>query len=87
MLDGVNDEEQHAHLLGKLLETFEVIVNMISFNPIGILSQFDTSGDKNLLITTLRKQMGQDISGACGQLVIKKSAGAGGVTNIEDLHL
>jgi hypothetical protein len=25
MLDGVNDEEQHAHLLGKLLETFEVV--------------------------------------------------------------
>ncbi|GJS38131.1 hypothetical protein Tco_1062213 [Tanacetum coccineum] len=72
MLDGVNDEEQHAHLLGKLLETFEV---------------FDTSGDKILLITTVRKQMGQDISGACGQLVIKKSAGVGGVTNIEDLHI
>ncbi|GKG28354.1 hypothetical protein Tco_0406681, partial [Tanacetum coccineum] len=31
--------------------------------------------------------MGQDISGACGQLVIKKSAGAGAVTDIEDLHL
>ena len=25
MLDGVNDEEQHAHKLGKLLETFEVV--------------------------------------------------------------
>ncbi|GKF00073.1 dual-specificity RNA methyltransferase RlmN [Tanacetum coccineum] len=67
MLDHVNDEEQHAHLLGKLLQTFEVI--------------------KKLLITTVRKQMGQDISGACGQLVIKKSAGAGAVTDIEDLHL
>ncbi|GKA72564.1 hypothetical protein Tco_0778780 [Tanacetum coccineum] len=31
--------------------------------------------------------MGQDISGACGQLVIKKSVGAGAVTDIEDLHL
>jgi len=25
MLDGVNDEEQHAHQLGKLLETFQVV--------------------------------------------------------------
>lgn len=25
MLDGVNDEEQHAHQLGKLLETFDVV--------------------------------------------------------------
>ncbi|KAL4579743.1 hypothetical protein LXL04_015908 [Taraxacum kok-saghyz] len=25
MLDGVNDEEQHAHQLGRLLDTFEVV--------------------------------------------------------------
>lgn len=25
MLDGVNDEEQHAHELGKLLETLQVV--------------------------------------------------------------
>lgn len=25
MLEGVNDEEQHAHQLGKLLETFQVV--------------------------------------------------------------
>ena len=25
MLDGVNDEEHHAHQLGKLLETFDVV--------------------------------------------------------------
>lgn len=25
MLDGVNDEEQHAHQLGKLLDTFQVV--------------------------------------------------------------
>ncbi|XP_021658710.2 uncharacterized protein LOC110648691 isoform X2 [Hevea brasiliensis] len=101
MLDGVNDEEQHAHQLGKLLETFQVVVNLIPFNPIGSLSQFRTSseekvsrfqiilrGDYNIR-TTVRKQMGQDISGACGQLVVnlpdKKSIN--GITDIEDLHL
>lgn len=103
MLDGVNDEEQHAHQLGRLLETFEVVVNLIPFNPIGELSQFKTSRDQKVtrfqtilrstynIRTTVRKQMGQDISGACGQLVIdlpnKKSAGVASLTDIEDLHL
>ncbi|KAH1164517.1 hypothetical protein GLYMA_01G242600v4, partial [Glycine max] len=61
MLDGVNDEEHHAHQLGKL------------------------SRD----ISSVRKQMGQDISGACGQLVVNipdKSLGnAVPLTDIEDL--
>ncbi|CAH1450461.1 unnamed protein product [Lactuca virosa] len=100
MLDGVNDEEQHAHQLGRLLDTFEVVINLIPFNPIGTLSKFGTSGDEKVtkfqtilrssynIRTTVRKQMGQDISGACGQLVInlpnKKSPT---LTDIEDLHL
>ncbi|XP_050209758.1 uncharacterized protein LOC126660340 [Mercurialis annua] len=104
MLDGVNDEEQHAHQLSELLETFQVVVNLIPFNPIGSLSQFQTSSDEKVLKfqkilrevynirTTVRRQMGQDISGACGQLVVslpdKKSAGnVGALTDIEDLHL
>ncbi|KAG6571920.1 hypothetical protein SDJN03_28648, partial [Cucurbita argyrosperma subsp. sororia] len=48
MLDGVNDEEQHAHQLGKLLETFLVVVNLIPFNPIGSSSQFKTSSDEKV---------------------------------------
>ncbi|CAL5377491.1 unnamed protein product [Camellia sinensis] len=104
MLDGVNDEEQHAHQLGKLLETFEVVVNLIPFNPIGTLSHFSTSSEQKVtkfqkilrgtynIRTTIRKQMGQDISGACGQLVVnqsdKRSTGSAGLlTDIEDLSL
>ncbi|PNY10716.1 dual-specificity RNA methyltransferase RlmN 1-like protein, partial [Trifolium pratense] len=80
MLDGVNDEEQHAHLLGKLLETFEVVVNLIPFNSIGTLSQFKSTSEQKVsnfqkilrgtynIRTKVRKQMGEDISGACGQL-------------------
>ncbi|KAE8645842.1 uncharacterized protein LOC101215180 [Cucumis sativus] len=104
MLDGVNDEEQHAHQLGKLLETFQVIVNLIPFNPIGSSSQFKTSSDEKVSVfqqvlrgtynirTTIRKQMGQDISGACGQLVVSlpnrsSSKQSSVVPDIEDLHL
>ncbi|ESW29205.1 hypothetical protein PHAVU_002G051800 [Phaseolus vulgaris] len=101
MLDGVNDEEQHAHQLGKLLETFQVVVNLIPFNPIGILSQFKPTSEQKVsnfqkilrgtynIRTTVRKQMGQDISGACGQLVVnipdKSLASAEPLTDIEDL--
>lgn len=100
MLDGVNDEEQHAHLLGKLLETLEVVVNLIPFNPIGTLSQFRTSSEAKVkcfqsvlrekynIRTTVRKEMGQDISGACGQLVVSQQQGNAAVlTDIEDLRL
>ncbi|PKI39751.1 hypothetical protein CRG98_039796 [Punica granatum] len=102
MLDGVNDEELHAHQLGKLLDTFEVVVNLIPFNPIGNMSQFRTSSDEKVLRfqkilrgsynirTTVRKQMGQDISGACGQLVVNVSGKRSPVsadvpTDIEDI--
>ncbi|KAL6494644.1 hypothetical protein OROGR_031444 [Orobanche gracilis] len=100
MLDGVNDEEQHAHQLGKLLETFQSVVNLIPFNPIGSLSSYKTSNDQKVvrfqrilrgtynIRTTVRKQMGQDISGACGQLVVKKSStSAELLTDIEDLRI
>lgn len=31
MLDGVNDQEQHAHQLGKLLEMFKAVRNFLFF--------------------------------------------------------
>lgn len=138
MLNGVNDEDQHAHQLGKLLETFDVVchssycisrypnklapiqqalilhslhiclskqvVNLIPFNPIGSISQFRSSSDVKVsnfqkvlrgtynIRTTVRKQMGQDISGACGQLVVnlpnkRSSVNVELLTDIEDIHL
>ncbi|KAL8541587.1 hypothetical protein ACS0TY_002741 [Phlomoides rotata] len=98
MLDGVNDEEQHAHQLGKLLETFESVINLIPFNPIGSLSSYNTSNDQKVIKfqrilrgiynirTTIRKQMGQDISGACGQLVINNKK-SDPLIDIEDLRI
>ncbi|KAK7266848.1 hypothetical protein RIF29_19505 [Crotalaria pallida] len=100
MLDGVNDEEQHAHQLGKLLDRFQVVVNLIPFNPIGTLSQFKPTSEHKVstfqkilrgtynIRTTVRKQMGQDISGACGQLVVSNNSPGNTMnplTDIEDL--
>ncbi|KAH9301566.1 hypothetical protein KI387_013149, partial [Taxus chinensis] len=81
MLDGINDQEDQAHQLGTLLKEHEVVVNLIPFNPIGSMSKYKTSTKENVKIfqkilrdvykirTTVRQEMGQDISGACGQLV------------------
>ncbi|XP_006649584.1 dual-specificity RNA methyltransferase RlmN [Oryza brachyantha] len=104
MLDGVNDQEQHAHQLGKLLETFKAVVNLIPFNPIGSSSTFKTSSDQNVkkfqkvlrgiysIRTTVRQQMGQDIAGACGQLVVslpdeRSGGGATLLSDIEDIRI
>ncbi|KAL5713639.1 hypothetical protein ACHQM5_015695 [Ranunculus cassubicifolius] len=105
MLAGINDEEQHAHQLGKLLDAFQVVVNLIPFNPIGSLSSFTTSIEQSVvkfqtilrgfynIRTTVRKEMGQDISGACGQLVVNQQPVKGSkgtlsvLTDIEDLRI
>lgn len=81
------------------------VVNLIPFNPIGSSSQFTTSSDDKVstfqktlrgtynIRTTVRKQMGQDISGACGQLVVSlpnnRSSGrqTSVLPDIEDLRL
>ncbi|KAJ0982123.1 hypothetical protein J5N97_010378 [Dioscorea zingiberensis] len=104
MLDRVNDQEQHAHQLGKLLEKLKSVVNLIPFNPIGSTSDFKTSSEQSVksfqrilrgvynIRTTVRKEMGQDISGACGQLVVnlseqRSAGGASLLADIEDLHI
>lgn len=92
----------HMHM--RLLVIFWQVINLIPFNPIGTLSHFGTSSEQRVIRfqkilrsnynirTTVRKQMGQDISGACGQLVVnppdKRSVNdMARVTDIEDLHL
>ncbi|PKA59897.1 23S rRNA (adenine2503-C2)-methyltransferase [Apostasia shenzhenica] len=147
MLDAVNDLLEHAHQLGKLLQTLEVnyflksllihlrpkfehreitefclgtsglelsampsivgslpVVNLIPYNPIKSSSNFRTSKKENVegfqkvlrgvynIRTTIRQQMGTDISGACGQLVVnlseqRSTEGACLLSDIEDLRI
>ncbi|ONH91927.1 hypothetical protein PRUPE_8G144200 [Prunus persica] len=88
------------HLSPKKI-TVSTVVNLIPFNPIGDLSKFSTSNEEKVssfqkilrgtygIRTTVRKEMGQDISGACGQLVVNKSSIENTVllTDIEDLQV
>lgn len=78
------------------------VINLIPFNPIGSSSQFKTSREEKVskfqkilrgtynIRTTIRKEMGQDISGACGQLVLNQPSKSSvenshPVSDIEDL--
>ncbi|PNH10475.1 putative dual-specificity RNA methyltransferase RlmN [Tetrabaena socialis] len=92
MLSGVNDGQQQAHELGQLLQGDDVVVNLIPWNPIyqpegpffnapvgGSVAAFQSVLRNTYgLHTTVRQEMGQDISGACGQLVIEANGGGGG---------
>jgi 23S rRNA (adenine2503-C2)-methyltransferase len=83
MLDGVNDQDQHAHQLIKLLRSKEYSnlsckFNLIPFNPFpasGLLkskpeqvARFAKILGESGFITTTRKTRGDDIDAACGQL-------------------
>ena len=81
MLDGVNDTEQHARELIKLLKGIPTLMNLIPFNPFKG-SGYKTSSRKqvdrfsNILMesgmtTVVRRTRGDDIDAACGQLVGK----------------
>jgi 23S rRNA (adenine2503-C2)-methyltransferase len=78
LIKGVNDSKEDALLLSKLLNKFPSHVNLIPVNEIKE-NKFEKSDSlsiemfKNTLIqngieTTIRRKMGEDIDGACGQL-------------------
>lgn len=75
---GVNDSEQHAEDLARLLRNMHGHVNLIPVNPVketGYESPDRSSVDRFCEIlnrrginATIRREMGRDISSACGQL-------------------
>jgi hypothetical protein len=83
---GVNDSENCAHQLGRLLAGRDMHINLIPWNPVlagdGIIFSAPAPGSVDAfrsavraygLSVTVRQEKGQDISGACGQLVIDTS--------------
>ena len=78
MLAGVNDTDQHAHQLARLLKNVPSKVNLIPFNPFprttyqcSSQQRIDAFRDilyKYGLTTITRKTRGNDIDAACGQL-------------------
>ena len=81
MLAGVNDSEQDAKELIKLMDGLSVLINLIPFNPFensgyttssnNAIRRFQDVLMKGNLTTVIRKTRGEDIDAACGQLVGK----------------
>ena len=78
LVRGVNDMPQQAQALAQLLKGRNAHVNLIPVNPVAERS-YETSKEesvalfqkileKNGINATIRKKMGADIDGACGQL-------------------
>jgi 23S rRNA (adenine2503-C2)-methyltransferase len=81
MLAGINDSEQHARRLAKLLSQVPSKVNLIPFNPfpeapyqasdLETINRFREIILQAGIMTVTRKTRGEDIDAACGQLVGK----------------
>ncbi|MES2142367.1 MAG: 23S rRNA (adenine(2503)-C(2))-methyltransferase RlmN [Pseudomonadota bacterium] len=79
MLDGINDQLEHAHQLIKILQGIPVKVNLIPFNPFpntiyrrssqATIDKFRDYLLKAGINTITRKTRGEDIDAACGQLI------------------
>lgn len=83
LIDGINDKPEHAKELADLLKGKGAHVNLIPVNPTPEnnygaakekdIKKFQEILEKEHVTATRRREMGRDISGACGQLVRRKS--------------
>ncbi|MBP0047769.1 23S rRNA (adenine(2503)-C(2))-methyltransferase RlmN [Marinobacterium sp. AK62] len=79
LIDGVNDQPEHARQLAKLLRKLPCKLNLIPFNPFPnsgyrrpseeAIQRFKDIMLKASIITTVRRTRGDDVDAACGQLV------------------
>jgi 23S rRNA (adenine2503-C2)-methyltransferase len=79
MIDGVNDQIEHARELARLLKRVPCKLNLIPFNPFPgsdyrrsprpQIEAFQRVMAKAGIVTTIRATRGDDIDAACGQLV------------------
>ncbi len=75
---GENDSDNDAAQLSKILRNFPCHVNLIPVNPVDERDfkpthheetlKFQNKLEKNRINVTIRREMGSDINGACGQL-------------------
>lgn len=84
MLDNVNDSEENALELCKLLKGLNCYVNLIPYNETENIQYKRSKNDrilkfydiikKNNIVVTIRREFGSNISAACGQLRSKKES-------------
>ena len=98
MLKGDTSTFECAHQLGKLCENKQLVVNLIPYNQTDVKDKLSCPSEEHMkefqrIVTsygsfcTIRRTMGADIAGACGQLVVAKEKQENKVVvgDIEDL--
>ncbi|MBR1862245.1 MAG: 23S rRNA (adenine(2503)-C(2))-methyltransferase RlmN [Lachnospiraceae bacterium] len=85
LVGGVNDSEEEAERLSKIAKPLHAHINLIPVNPIKErdfvpskdrnIKAFQNKLEKNGINVTIRREMGRDIDGACGQLRRKVISG------------
>jgi 23S rRNA (adenine2503-C2)-methyltransferase len=85
LVGGVNDTEEDARELAALIRGMNCHVNLIPVNPIkerdfvqsnaGVIAAFQKKLENGGITVTVRREMGRDIDGACGQLRRKYKEG------------
>ena len=78
LVGGVNDTDEDARELSQLIHGMNCHVNLIPVNPIkerdyvqsnaAVIAAFKNKLEKNGINVTVRREIGRDIDGACGQL-------------------
>jgi 23S rRNA (adenine2503-C2)-methyltransferase len=78
LVGGVNDTDEDARELIQLIKSMNCHVNLIPVNPIKerdfvqsnkkVIDNFKNKLEKYQINVTIRREMGRDIDGACGQL-------------------
>jgi 23S rRNA (adenine2503-C2)-methyltransferase len=78
LIRGENDSQEDADLLSALISSLNCHVNLIPVNPVternyqqsakNAVLAFKNKLEKNHINVTIRREMGRDIDGACGQL-------------------
>ena len=94
MLNGDTSTFQCAHQLGALCRGKSIIVNLIPYNQTDVKDCFSAPSMDHIkkfqeivmsygLLVFIRKTMGEDIAGACGQLVLQKQNDGESNTNVD----
>src|SRR5438128_7256847 len=82
MIDGINDTEADAHAMAELLRDDHAHVNLIPMNPVAhtpwsaspmpVIEEFANVLRAAGIATTIRRNRGQEIGAACGQLAAER---------------
>jgi len=87
LIKNINVLPEHAHELGQLLAVRRegIYLNLIPYNPTEVAEDFEAPSpeeikefvrilvDEYQIFVRVRHQMGDDVSGACGQLVVENA--------------